>query len=505
MNLLSLLMQCARAYGPRNALVAEDGVVRFDELPALAVSLARATLGSHPPGTHVVLLARNSTRYALLQLGLEILGHVRVPLNWRSTALEVANVVRDAGAAVLVHDATTVIVASAADTQLAQSGTPVERVSIEAVDPIPTPLPIRRDAAAGAADDAVVSINYTSGTLGAPKGAVHTQRSWDAVARNLLAVRGFRSDDVLALVGPLSHAAGAYLVPALLAGTTVLMARSAAPEALAEAIEQHRATILQCVPTVLTRLAADAAFQQCDRTTLRQVVYGAEAMPANTLTASLALFGPILAQNYGLTEAMMTCCTLAPHEHVGADGPRFGTVGRPYPLVEIAVRRPDGSETDGGETGELTVRSPHLMQGYWQRPEATAEALRDGWLWSGDLAAWDADGFLRLRGRRKALVISGGMNIYPAEVEHYLTTLEQVVEAAVFGVPDAAWGERLVAAVALRPSTDAALLELRSRARASLGIRCPKEWLVLPELPRTGNGKVDLIALKSRVSVDGVA
>jgi acyl-CoA synthetase (AMP-forming)/AMP-acid ligase II len=139
------------------------------------------------------------------------------------------------------------------------------------------------------------------------------------------------------------------------------------------------------------------------------------------------------------------------------------------------------------------------MQGYWNRPEATAEVLRDGWLWSGDLAAWDEEGFVRLRGRSKSLVISGGMNIYPAEIEEYLTSLEHVIEAAVFGVPDPAWGERLVAALALRGGTGASADALWARARSDLGIRCPKQWLVLAELPRTGNGKVDLRALKDRV------
>lgn len=488
------LHQLARAHGDRPALVCGADIVTFSQLPAAVACLAPA-LDDAAPGERVVLLLKNSVQHALLHLALHASDLVRVPLNWRSTALEVANVVRSARPACVIHDAHTreAAVASGAPA-LIDASTLDWRIARtrRAAD---GPRESSRD------ETALQSINYTSGTLGTPKGAMLTRRNWDCVYRNLSSVRDFRSGDRLGLVGPLSHAAGAYLVPALASGATIVLLPSATPDSLAATIARGDITILQCVPTVLTRLTASGLLRPGDRGALRLVIYGAESMPANTLEASLALLGPILAQNYGLTEAMMTCITLQPHEHHDASGRiRHRTLGRPYPYVEIELRRPDGSPVAAGETGEITIRSPHVMAGYWEQPQATAQALREGWLWSGDLASWNADGFLELEGRAKDLVISGGFNIQPREIEHHLSSRAGVREVAVFGMPDDDWGERLVAAVALDPVGDTAAAAvrdtLRAEARQDLGIRCPKQWLWCTELPRTGNGKIDHKSLR---------
>jgi acyl-CoA synthetase (AMP-forming)/AMP-acid ligase II len=510
-----LVSQAARAYGTRVAVRDGTRALTYAALPAFALACAREAAGDSEPGARVVLLARNSVALAATTLGLEAISRVRVPLNWRSTAAEIANVVADCEAAVIVHDGQTADAVNAAVATLRAQGAGVPRLvsldDLAALESLADDADAARRAASvrpprelpEAADAAALSsINYTSGTLGQPKGVMLGTDQWQAVYRNLLSARDFRSDDCIGLVGPLSHAAGAYLVPAWLQGSSVVLLPSAAPDALAQAIERERLTVLQCVPTVLTRAVADAAFRAGDRSSLRRVIYGAERMPRPTLAASLDLFGPILAQNYGLTEAMMTCCTLQPHEHwrdgPGGREPRYDAIGRPYPFVEIRLRRADGEDAAPGEVGELTVRSPHVMRGYWRRPEATAAALRDGWLWTGDLATWSADGYVELKGRAKDLVISGGMNIYPAEVEAWLQRYAEFGEVAVFGTEDAKWGERLVAAVVLRASGDAALEAARARARTELGIRCPKQWLAVDQLPRTGNGKLDVRALRAQ-------
>lgn len=266
------------------------------------------------------------------------------------------------------------------------------------------------------------------------------------------------------------------------------------------------------MPTVLTRIVNSPEFGRYDLRSVRAIGYGAEPIPANTLDKALKTFGPILTQNYGLTEAMMTVSTLAPHEHfVQGDGNpdgrrlRVGSIGRPYTFVEVVLRDPAGAAVDEGSIGEITIRSDHVMQGYWGLPEETAQTLRDGWLWSGDLATMDHEGFITLVGRRKEMLISGGFNIYPQELEAVLGTHPHVIEAAVVGVPDPDWGEVAVAFVSLsRGAPDLAADALAQHCKPRLGIRTPKRFVVLPALPKTPNGKIDKKALLARARTEEV-
>jgi len=334
---------------------------------------------------------------------------------------------------------------------------------------------------------------------------VLTHGAWAAVYRNMLADRDIRADDRLAHYGPLSHASGAWVLPFFLAGAaSVISPPAAGLDGLLATLERERCTVLTCVPTVLTRLLAHPRLGDHDLTALRQVGYGGEPLPANTLRRAVERLGPILVGNYGLTEAMMTCCVLRPAEHFTADGaPRAGAIGRPCHHVEVVLRAPDGTPVADGEVGELTVRSPHLMSGYWNRPEETARVLRDGWLWSGDLARRDADGILRLAGRSKEMLICGGFNIWPQEVEAELAAAPGVREVAVVGVPDADWGEVAVAFVALeRPDGGGldGLDGLAAWAKPRLGLRTPKRWVAVDALPRTAVGKADKAALRARLA-----
>jgi acyl-CoA synthetase (AMP-forming)/AMP-acid ligase II len=315
----------------------------------------------------------------------------------------------------------------------------------------------------------------------------------------MLVDRDIRSADRLAHVGPLTHASGTYATPHLLRGAANIIVDYQSPSDLLEAIERDRITVFTCVPTLLTRLLADPGAGRADCSSLRRICYGAEPIQPNTLAAAISRFGPILVGNYGLTEAMMTVAFLPEDADPDGEGAGAGLIGRPYTFVEVVLRRPDGSPADPGESGEITVRSDHVMQGYWRRPKETAEALRSGWLWSGDLAVQEQGGLLRLIGRSKDMVITGGFNIYPREVETVLAGYGGVREAAVFGAPDEHWGERLVAVLAGRFDLD----EIRRAAKAELGIKAPKQWLVLEELPRTANGKVDKASLKAEALANG--
>jgi acyl-CoA synthetase (AMP-forming)/AMP-acid ligase II len=366
--------------------------------------------------------------------------------------------------------------------------------------------PVDRALLGRAALDDLCSINYTSGTSGRPKGAMLTHRNWAALYRNMLIDRDIRGEDVLAHVGPLTHSSGTYFVPWFLRGATSVVVEGGTVDGLLAAIERHRVTVFTCVPTVLTRIVNHPELERFDLASLRAIGYGAEPIPRNTLEKALAKFGPILTQNYGQTEAMMTCTTLAPAEHfaTGTTEPRIGCIGRPYSFVEIVLRDPAGAPVAPGEIGEITVRSDHVMAGYWRMPEETAKVLRDGWLWTGDLGRMDETGLVTLTGRSKEMLISGGHNIYPQELEAVLTSCPGVLEAAVVAQPDPDWGEIAVAFVAVAEGSPLTAEDIRAAVRPRLGIRTPKRIEIVSALPKTGNGKVDKKLLRERLAAQGV-
>jgi acyl-CoA synthetase (AMP-forming)/AMP-acid ligase II len=214
---------------------------------------------------------------------------------------------------------------------------------------------------------------------------------------------------------------------------------------------------------------------------------------------AIAHFGNILTQNYGQTEAVMTITLLHPDEHFLSDGSiRIGSIGRPYSFVDVVLRAEDGTPAGPGEQGEITVHSDHVMMGYWDQPAETKKAFRDGWLWTGDLARQDSDGYIYLIGRSKDMLISGGHNIYPAEVEAILTAHPHVIEAAVIGAPDPDWGEICVAHVVVLDGAGPDEASLRTHCKALLGFRAPKRYLLVSEMPKTSNGKIDKQLLKAQ-------
>ena len=501
----AIARQAARKFAHRPCLSHSGKHWTFAEVDAIVEALASSLATRLPKGARVGLFLANRPEYVFLQLALERAGLVRVPLNARFTAHEVGVILEDCNASALFFDAGTSDRANDVSRRLPD----LWWCPVDGSDAVNGPAWMRlldgscRAAAHTVGIDGLCSINYTSGTSGKPKGVMLTHRNWAAVYRNMLIDRDIRGDDVLGHIGPLTHASGAYFLPWFLRGARNVIVEGGSIDGLLDAIPRERVTVFTCVPTALTRIVNHPEIDRFDLRSLRAIGYGAEPIPFNTLEKALRRFGPILTQNYGLTEAMMTVAFLRPEDHFmesktgGERALRVGCIGRPYSFVEVVLRAPDGRPVETGEIGELTIRSDHMMASYWNRPEETAKTLRDGWLWSGDLATCDADGFITLAGRSKEMLISGGFNIYPAEIEALLTSHPAVLEAAVVGAPDADWGEIAVAFVSPVPNATLDVNALDAHCKPILGFRTPKVFRILDALPKNANGKVDKPALKA--------
>lgn len=493
-----LASHVARINAQRVCLSAGARSWTFAQFNADVDKLAIGLAARYRAGARIALFMANRAEYLLVQFAVERAGLVRVPLNARYTAHEASVLVKDCAAIAIFCDVTTqeqalhaARASKGCDCWSVDDASLAERFIYDGERP------------SQLSAEALCSINYTSGSSGTPKGVMLSHRNWSALVRNMLLDRDFRADDVVAHVGPLTHASGTYFMPFFLRGARQVIVDGGTIDALLDTIERERVTVFTCVPTILTRIVNHPGIGQRDLSSLRSIGYGAEPVSANTLARALALFGPILTQNYGLTEAMMTVTLLKPEQHLTRDGsgagvPRVGCIGRPYTFVEVVLREPGGTPVLPGTVGELTIRSEHIMAGYWNRPEETERTLREGWLWTGDLGSADEDGFITLVGRSKEMLISGGFNIYPAELEAVLTTHLSVSEAAVIGVPDTDWGESAIAFVVPVASASVTEVELREHCKPLLGLRSPRRIHVITQLPRNANGKID----KKQLRVD---
>lgn len=494
MSIATLIDEAALRFGAKPAIVRGRASLSFAAFREKSHALAQRLVRETSPGDRILLFMENSIEFLLATHACERAGLIRVPINARLTSVELRHILAHCQPRFAFIDHTT---RARFETALEGCETSPTIIDARAIQNQP-----RDDSGASlpsVPEFAIASISYTSGTTGKPKGVVLTHGNWLAVWKNMLVDRDIRERDRLGHVGPLTHASGAYAMPFWIRGATSVIIDHTSADDIVKGIQHHQITVLSCVPTMIARLLDCATIDRVDLSTLRKIFFGAETMPPMLLRRALLRFGAILEQNYGLTEAMMTCITESAASVAREDRPP-GALGRPYSFVEIALRDADGVIVPDGEVGEITIRSPHVMQGYWNMPAETAEVLRDRWLWSGDLARREANGDITLVGRRKDIVISGGFNLYPSEIESVIADLPGIREVAVFGVTDEVWGERLVACVVAASEDDSAIdaEKLTAQCKPILGFKTPKSWVIRMEpLPRTAIGKVDKARLRA--------
>lgn len=346
--------------------------------------------------------------------------------------------------------------------------------------------------------DDEATLNYTGGTTGKSKGALRTHRQLGPAAPAILADFEIPESPRYLTVAPISHVAGTKVLPVLLKGGTVHMLKGFDPEAVFATIAREKINFTLLVPTMIYVLLDHPKLASADVSSLEYLLYGASPMSPSRLIEGIERIGPVFAQLYGQTECY-PISTLRKDDHDKARPDLFESCGMPISSCEVRILDEADREVATGEAGEICVRAPHVMKEYWQRPDVTAEALKGGWLHTGDIARMDERGYMFILDRKKDMIVSGGFNIFPREVEDVLSTHPDVAMVAVVGVPDAKWGEAVSAIVVPKPGVrpDAqTLMDLVKTRKGSA--HAPKNVEFVEALPLTGVGKIDKKVLRAK-------
>jgi acyl-CoA synthetase (AMP-forming)/AMP-acid ligase II len=352
-------------------------------------------------------------------------------------------------------------------------------------------------------DDMVMLVG-TGGTTGRPKGVMITGRNIEVMSALTLMSYPFRPRPRYLALAPLTHAAGVLCFPVMtLGGEIVIMGKPDLAEFLA-LVEKHAITHTFLPPTLIYMLLDHAGLPKTDLSSLQCLWYGAAPMSASRLEEALDRIGPVMGQLFGQTEAPMMVSTLAPAEHFRDDGSvateRLSSAGRPTPLTIVAIMDDQGHQLGAGERGEIVVRGPLVMAGYYKNPEASAETAKHGWHHTGDIGYLDENGYLFIVDRAKDMIITGGFNVYSAEVEQALLAHPAIQDCAVVGLPDEKWGERVTAVVQPRPGQAVAPDEIRAFVKERIGsVKAPKQVEIWPDLPRSKVGKILKTEVKAQL------
>jgi fatty-acyl-CoA synthase len=369
-----------------------------------------------------------------------------------------------------------------------------EDMSRLAAEAAPVPL----DGGPHAAED-IAWLLYTGGTTGAPKAAMLAEYTMAQAMMSVSIGWDLPKEMRYLASAPISHAAGLLVTPTLLAGGTVVLHKAFDPGRWLETVAAERITLSLLVPTMIYAVLDRPELDRTDLTSLETIMYGASAISPTRLAEGIARMGPVFCQLYGQTECLGVATSLWRAEHHAGDLHRLSSCGRPIPGARVAVLDDEGLAAPDGAPGEICVKGASVMQGYWKQPELTAAAFRDGWLRTGDIAVRDEAGLYYIVDRKKDMIVSGGFNVFPREIEDVLARHPCVSNAAVIGVPDDKWGEAVKALVVVRPGESVDPAELIALVREHKGpVYAPKSVELVEQLPMTPVGKPDKKALRAR-------
>jgi fatty-acyl-CoA synthase len=463
---------------------------------AQRIGWAKAAL-AHAGLTHgdtLVQLTKNHPEHWFVAMAVFMSGMRSVALHALGSVDDHAHIINDSAAQVVIVDAAFVGRLPELRARCPQvrgwfchsSGTELDCIWDDATRQVATPL------ACDAQPDDIVRLAYTGGTTGAPKGVMLSSQSLASTALLSLAEWELPRDPRILCASPISHGAGSLIVPTLARGGTIFLHAGFDADAFMDAVENDRITGFFGVPTMLCALLDHPRCRHVDWSRLEFILYGGSPMPAARIAEAIAMFGPVLNQAYGQTEAPSCITLLHKSDHLSNVAGRLKSCGQPYPGISVAILDEQCQPVPAGAIGELCVRGPHVMSGYWNQPDQTAAALAGGWLHTGDLGYQDEDNYFYLVDRQKDMIITGGFNVYPAEVEAALAAHPAVASAVVIGLADAKWGEAVTAFVILRKDVAVDEPELAGFVRAAKGpINTPKSIRFVDSVPLTALGKPD--------------
>jgi acyl-CoA synthetase (AMP-forming)/AMP-acid ligase II len=499
---LELIERGARQNAGRIAVAFGEEQWTFARVNGLANQFAHAfgRLGA-VPHTRVALLVNNGPWSVPLDFGCVKAGINRVPLNARLSAAEQIRMLQDAKCETLIFGPDLAERAGdlkSALPQLRCHGLGARVADAEDFLALAATQPTDAPSVTVQPDDIVLTL-YTSGTTGVLKAAQHTQRSFAAICRNiLLNLLPVGPGDSMLHAASLIHASGTFVLPFWLRGGKTVILPGFVPGPFLEAIERYGATAINVVPTMLQMLLEHPDLDRHDFSSLKAIIYGASPMPRTVIDRAIAKFGQQrFWQYYGQTEAPLCLTVLRPEDH---RDDLLGACGRPALDVEIRLVDNTGAPVPQGEVGEIVVRGPMTVAGYFNAPALTAETFTDGWVHTRDVGLFDAHGFLHLRDRTSDMIISGGYNVYPREVEDVLLTHPAVLECAVVGAPDEKWVEAVTAFVVARPHASVSDVELIAHVAATLAsYKKPHRIVFTTDIPKTAVGKLDRKVLRARL------
>lgn len=494
MELGSITTRAARYWPDQTALIDARKRISFSALEQRANQLAHALIQAGVAcGDRVAVQAWNRIELVEAEVACYKVACVKVPVNARLSIDEALHMLRDSGAKVLVADGEH---AQAVSARRAEVPTLQRVVDIDAdyeawiASQPATPVQVPTQG------DDVAVLHYTSGSSGVLKAAMQTFGNRLAMLRKFLMspMRRALPGDLQAHVGPITHASGMNLMYLMYCGAASLLLGRFEETELLQAIQRERVTRLFMVPTMINRIVNHPQVKDYDLSSLRLVLYGAAPMAPALVEKAIALFGPILVQGYGAgeTNSMVTLLTEQDHVDALAHNPqRLASCGRCYGETEVRVVNDAGQDVGPGEVGEIIVRGEDIMKGYWNAPELTAEAIVDGYYRTGDLAMVDDESYIYIVDRKKEMIICGGFNIYPAEIEQVLFAHPAIYEAAAVGIPDEEWGEQIKAVVVLKPGHTASPDNILDFCAQRLpGFKRPRSVDFTHELPKNPNGKI---------------
>lgn len=508
MKAAELIKRGALYYPHHTAVMFEGKTLTFEEVYRNSNRLANALLNiGLRKGDRVAFLLANSEKSVEIDFAILLAGLVRVPLNTRLSEQEHHHMIEETDSKALLF--TSEFSGRVKDLQKTlgsvqhfcqMNGTPAEEWIVD-MPAYAMGMPAE-DPDVLIEEKDLATIQYTSGTTGTLKAAVHTQETWAAICNNILVSLDIREGDIMMHAAPLTHASGTLVLPHWIKGAANAILPGFVPDQYLKAIEETKPTTLNLVPTMIVMLLSHPDAEKYSLESVRNIIYGASPMPREALKRGLELWGPKFVQYFGQTESPLILSILEKEDHLADDdeaAKRLLSCGRTVPTASLKICDEEGNEVQPGEIGEIVVKSQQSMIGYWNAPELTADTIKDGWIFTRDMGYLDETGYVYLVDRKSDMIITGGFNVYPREIEETIYEHPAVMEAAVVGTPDPKWVETVKAFVVLRPGQSATEEEIIAFCKDKLAsYKKPTTVEFIDTLPKTAVGKVLRRALREK-------